>query len=142
MLVVHENDDLVACPKCRANMPGSTAVIAYCGYIPANPPRPSSSPRSEAYSSAQSQDEQVALVALGSLSVDTQVNGHLSMVVDIGAFVNVFGEKRARTLARVGGQHGQTSSRQRLDQPVHIHGVGQGGQVCRWSATMLIAVQT
>jgi len=82
------------------------------------------------------------LVTFGSYSVNTQVNGHLSMIVDIGAFVNVFGEKLARSLARVGSLVGHPSSQQRLAQPLHIHGVGQGSQQCKWSANMPVAVRT
>ena len=141
LLVVHDDNEEVSCPNCRAQMHSREAVIAYFNYIPATVDRSSS--RAPSYSSAQSQDEtEEVLVTFGSYSVNTQVNGHLSMIVDIGAFVNVFGEKLARSLARVGSVMGHSSSQQKLAQPLHIHGVGQGSQVCKWSANMPVAVRT
>ena len=128
MMAVHVNADLVSCPNCRANMSGNAAVVAYFGFLPA---ASVSRAASEAYSSAHSQDETTTLITCESYTVNTQVDGHLSMVVDIGAFVNDFGEKLARALARAGGRYGHSSSQHQLGHPLHIHGVGQGGQVCK-----------
>ena len=108
-------------------MPGASAVVAYFGYLPASSTR--SRQPSEGYTSAQSQDETPTLVTFESYDVNTQVDGHLSIVVDIGAFINVFGEKLARSVAREGMRHGHSSSQHQMAQPLHIHGVGQGGQV-------------
>ena len=118
-------------------MPGTTAVVTYFRYIPA--PSTRSRQTSDGYSSTQSQDEAPVLVTFESYSINTQVDGHLSMVVDIGVFVNVFGEKLARSVAREGRRHGHESSQHQMAQSLHIHGVGQGGQVCNWSANMPIA---
>ena len=51
------------------------------------------------------------------------------MVVDLGAFVNVFGERLAKSVAREGMRNGHPSSRHQMTRPLHIHGVGEGGQV-------------
>ena len=108
------------------------AIIAHYHYMPIQTTpeqQPGTDESDDGYGSAGSVSHQT-LVTYGAFLLDPRVNGHLCMIVDIGAFINIFGSDLARQVALAGMQHGHQSSQVKLDRTLSIHGVGQGSQSC------------
>ncbi len=96
------------------------AIIAHFFYIPVQTPgeqqqHPGNEGSDDDYGSVGSAPQQ-ALVTYGSYILDSRVNGRLSMIVDIGAFINILGAILARQIAQSGLRHGHQSTQVRLDR--------------------------
>ena len=61
------------------------------------------------------------------------------LLVDIGAFTNLGGSKRGRTLAQAAINAGYKPSQSQMSRPLHIQGVGSGTQQCNWECNIPIA---
>ena len=70
----------------------------------------------------------------------TQLDNRLSMIVDIGAWTNLMGERLSRALAARAMSQGYTPTQERMTTPLQIQGVGDGTQECRWQISCPIAV--
>ena len=141
--VAADNRPGVHCCNCRLWMRTDEAIIAHYHYMPiqtATAQQPGADASDDDYGSAGSVSQQT-LVTYGAFLLDPRVNGRLCMIVDIGAFINVFGSDLARQVALAGMRHGHQSSQTKLDRTLSIHGVGQGSQSCNWSVNMPAAVR-
>ena len=138
----HEGQPVLMCCNCRMNMETNTAVIAHYGYLPARASRDTrqtSDSDDGGYASASSTQ---AMVTYGAYIIEPKVNGRLTMIVDIGAFINLMGANLARQIAIEGRKYGHYPTEVKLDRPLYIHGVGQGSQQCNWSVNVPAAVRT
>ena len=70
----------------------------------------------------------------------TQIPGKLSILIDPGAWTNLFGAKIARALTRRAVACGYQPKQHRMPRPLSIQGVGAGSQECNWEIECPIAV--
>ena len=66
-------------------------------------------------------------------------NGQLSMIVDPGAWTNLWGKVVARALTKRALDNGHDPEQTKMRQPLAIQGVGNGSQQCQWQLTCPIA---
>ena len=59
-------------------------------------------------------------------------SGQVSMIIDPGAWTNLFGAKVARKLAARAVQHGHKPQQLPMTTPLNIQGVGNGSQPCNF----------
>ena len=135
------NDEHQACPCCR----GAGAAIATFNYIS---PGSIETPRARQHSGTGSEfgtppafpwwpeiryEERI-------YHSSTSLPGHLSIVVDPGAYTNLAGEMWAKRQATAALENGRRSFRTTMRNPMSIKGVGNGSQGCSYTGTMPIAV--
>ena len=70
----------------------------------------------------------------------TQLEGHSSILVDPGAYTNLVGADWAAAQARIARDHGETSYKVRMEQPLNVKGVGNGSQQCTEMTSVPISI--
>ena len=68
--------------------------------------------------------------------------GRLGVIVDTGAWTNLWGKNFAHRLVHKAKPYGLTASQNRLRQPLYIAGVGSGSQQANWELNIPIATTT
>ena len=72
----------------------------------------------------------------------TQLSGHLSILVDPGAWTNLIGGKLAKALAQKALDAGHHPRQWPVSQPLHVAGVGNGFQTAEWCVRFPIAIES
>ena len=81
-----------------------------------------------------------AVMAAPYFHASTQLPGKLSILIDPGAWTNLFGAKIARALTQRAIACGFKPQQHRMTRPLSIQGVGSGSQECQWEFECPIAV--
>ena len=124
------------CPCCR----GGGRVIANFQYIAPDSPNRASREEFATPRGTPTFPWWPDAPASSAFHSSTQVPGHLSLVVDPGAWTNLAGLDWAERQATAARNAGLRATRKTMTNPMSIGGVGEGTQACRHVATLPIAI--
>jgi hypothetical protein len=140
----------VCCPNCR----GGGRVVARFRYIAAPISRTERTQEVNLQSSgSEGSFHSVASVVLpwnpgpgtqphGYFHATTELpEGQQSIIVDIGAWTNLSGKKKARAMAQLAADAGHIPRQWKMNTPLTIAGVGNGTQECKWEIKIPICVK-
>ena len=156
-LLIRTDEATESCPNCR----GSARIAARFRYI-AHPvdayqtPAPAA-PTMSANSSAASFHSVFTMMMMMS-GIGSQAHminhteiqrvlhsstalpdGRFSLIVDVGAWKNLFGRKLVRQAAEMAIKAGYRPQQWKMETPLHVQGIGNGTQECIWEIRLPIA---
>ena len=154
-LLIRTDEATESCPNCR----GSARIAARFRYIA--PPvvayqEPNdAAPTMTTNSSATSFHSVFMMTGIGSqvlminnteaqrvLHSSTALpDGRLSIIVDVGAWKNLFGRKLVRQAAEMAIAAGYRPKQWKMDTPLRVQGIGNGTQECVWEIRLPIAAE-
>ena len=68
-------------------------------------------------------------------------DGRMSVIVDVGAWLNLMGRALCRQQAQLAIAAGFMPEQWKMERPLHIQGVGNGTQQCNWEIRLPIAAE-